>query len=688
MSGAPTAETAQARKLASIVAIDVAGYSRRTEADEEAAIKAVAALKGQVSRAAQAHGGRVFNTAGDGFMLEFPTASGALAAAEAISLAGDPPVRVGVHLGEVSVTESGDLLGHGVNVAGRIQQMAQPGAVLASGDVKRAIRGPLGERLKPQGSVKLDKMSETLPVFALAPAEGGRGKGRRFEIKGPLAVAAATLMAVVIGLAAWFARDLVSRAGHSVRVALQPFSVEGNDPTLRQLADGITDQAVAVLTENQVQTSRQAAGAGGAAFVLTGSIRRDDQMLKVSANVEDAHDYVVLWSGELARASGEASAFQRQAAARLAVVLKCAANARRDPHAPADADTLSLYLQVCDTDLVQMDLGRLQQLLTLLRQLTARAPRFAPAHARLAYALIFNGDFFPPAQRAEMRRTGLMEAQKAISLNPKNGDAYMALSLLLPTDRRTQKEALLRRALSLSPDSSWANLWYGALLAETGRAGDSLVYQEKAAALDPLDEVNGANVAEALARVGQTRAADDAIQRVLENWPDGGAAEGAQFYIARWEGRFDVALAMQQRDGAFSRQGSDADRKAWQDVLAALNSRDPRRMAEQRKAQIAFANQSPVNRSYAVENLSQLGYVDDAFALADGLQGVQVPVNFPFLFNPSTAPMRRDRRFMALAAKLGLVDYWRSTGKWPDFCSEPGLPYDCKAEAAKAAGHD
>jgi hypothetical protein len=49
--------------------------------------------------------------------------------------------------------------------------------------------------------------------------------------------------------------------------------------------------------------------------------------------------------------------------------------------------------------------------------------------------------------------------------------------------------------------------------------------------------------------------------------------------------------------------------------------------------------------------------------------------------------MRRDPRFMSLAAKLGLVDYWRSSGKWPDFCSEPGLPYDCKAEAAKAPAH-
>ena len=129
------AETGSGRKLASIVAIDVAGYSRRSETDEAAAIEAVAALHERVIKVAAVHGGRVFNTAGDGFMLEFPTASGALAAAEEIAAASDPPVRAGVHLGEVSVTSSGDLLGHGVNVAARIQQMASPGAVLVSGDV-------------------------------------------------------------------------------------------------------------------------------------------------------------------------------------------------------------------------------------------------------------------------------------------------------------------------------------------------------------------------------------------------------------------------------------------------------------------------------------------------------------------------------------------------------------------------
>ncbi len=87
--------------------------------------------------------------------------------------------------------------------------------------------------------------------------------------------------------------------------------------------------------------------------------------------------------------------------------------------------------------------------------------------------------------------------------------------------------------------------------------------------------------------------------------------------------------------------------------------------------------------------MSQLGLVDDAFHLADRLQPAQfnnMNDNGEFLFQPPTTAMRRDPRFIGLANRLGLLAYWRSTGKWPEFCRDPALPYDCKAEAAKLAG--
>jgi hypothetical protein len=86
----------------------------------------------------------------------------------------------------------------------------------------------------------------------------------------------------------------------------------------------------------------------------------------------------------------------------------------------------------------------------------------------------------------------------------------------------------------------------------------------------------------------------------------------------------------------------------------------------------------------AIEALSVLGFTDDAFTVAQKYTPRREG-DTAFLFYTLTARLRRDPRFMQLAARLGLVDYWRSSGHWPDFCSEPGLPYNCRDTATKIA---
>src|SRR5258707_8124006 len=157
------------RRLTTIVALDVAGYSARIEADEARTTTEVAALRRVIEGIATAQGGRVFNTAGDGFMLEFGSSLAAVEAAIALADKCEPKVRVGVHPGDVVVQPNGDLLGHGVNVAARLMARSDPGSVLVSADVRRTIRGPLAERLVSRGSLQLDKMTETIEAFALAP---------------------------------------------------------------------------------------------------------------------------------------------------------------------------------------------------------------------------------------------------------------------------------------------------------------------------------------------------------------------------------------------------------------------------------------------------------------------------------------------------------------------------------------
>jgi adenylate cyclase len=686
------------RKLASIVAVDVAGYSRRTETDEDAAVRAVAILREQISLSVRAHDGRVFNTAGDGFMLEFPTVSGALAAAEQIARSGDPPVRVGVHVGEVSVTPSGDLLGHGVNVAARIQQMASPGAVLVSGDVKRAVRGPLGERLKPQGTVKLDKMSETLPVFALAPAEGGGAKGRRRSLKTPLFAGAGAVFLALAGFALWPGHGLIPAAAAASRLAILPFEPLTSSPQERAFATGLADELQSVLTASQLPlVSREDAttlrGAGqatqlkklGVRLVFDGTVATSGDMLQARVHLDDPGKHLTLWSVELSGPASNPDALEAQVGARAIAVLNCAGQALRPAGGLADAEALGLYLHACDLfeDSVWSDDSQaVYSTLDAFRQAAKRAPGFAPGHSALARFLA--GYRQGEALKAEPGAAAEAEqhARRALALDPKDADAYVALSLLRPTSDYAGRARLLDQALAANPSWAYANLEKANLLFDVGRFAEGVAAIQRAAAANPLSLNIRTDVY--LVANGQTAAGNAELERLQRLWPHSPTVWYDRLQVYGLESRWKESAALLDDRRSRPKGLTDSQIQVIRTGTVIGNSKTPATIAEARQEFL-----TPVKRAEELvarfRILAILGQNDDAFLLAD--QWSQSPLtafNAPrALFLPRGAALRRDPRFIPLAARIGLVDYWRSTGKWPDFCAEPGLPYDCKAEAAK-----
>lgn len=155
------------KRLAAVVAIDVAGYSSRTEADEARATTEVRTLTATVEAIAKAHHGQVFNTAGDGIMLAFSSSADAIDAALRVAAECDPKVRVGAHVGDVLLQPKGDMLGHAVNVASRIMAKASPGTAIFSEAIQRSARNDATARMQSLGTHKLEKMSETIELFAV-----------------------------------------------------------------------------------------------------------------------------------------------------------------------------------------------------------------------------------------------------------------------------------------------------------------------------------------------------------------------------------------------------------------------------------------------------------------------------------------------------------------------------------------
>ncbi|MGE0827976.1 MAG: SUMF1/EgtB/PvdO family nonheme iron enzyme [Hyphomonadaceae bacterium] len=167
-------------RLASIVAVDMAGFSTMSERDQRRAARNVEALRARIEAIATANQGRIFNTAGDGFMLEFGSAGSALSAIQDLldqRPKGEPDIRIGAHVGDVVVTVNNDLLGHGVNVAARLQALATPNTALVSNEFRSMSRNSPSAVFMARGRQPLENIDQRVQTFAILSQ---RARSKRF----------------------------------------------------------------------------------------------------------------------------------------------------------------------------------------------------------------------------------------------------------------------------------------------------------------------------------------------------------------------------------------------------------------------------------------------------------------------------------------------------------------------------
>ena len=189
-------------RLASIVAIDVAGFSSMSERDQGRAARKIETLGARIRAVAGRNEGRVFNTAGDGFMLEFQSAGSALGAINELldrRPRGEPNIRIGAHVGDVVVTLNNDLLGHGVNVAARLQSLATPNTALVSGEFRSMARSSPSAMFQSRGRQPLQNIEQRVATFAIVPQKVRRGRLMRKGAIGLAGAAAVALVAVFAG---------------------------------------------------------------------------------------------------------------------------------------------------------------------------------------------------------------------------------------------------------------------------------------------------------------------------------------------------------------------------------------------------------------------------------------------------------------------------------------------------------
>ncbi len=360
-------EQTDARRLATIVSIDIAGFSRASELDEVAAARSVQRLRALVAERAAPHKGRIFNTAGDGVMLEFPTVAdgvaGALDIAEGADAArpdGMPPIRLGLHVGDVTVLPNGDLIGAGVNVAARVQQRAEPGEVLTTGDVKNLFATQSAAQFTRYGGAQLDKMARQVDLFAIARpgvkvrktwAQRLRHDRYRIVQAGIAALLAITITAVLFAVFPPGKSDGRHQAAAPRQpvVAVLPMENLSGDESLNYFSAGMTEEMRHALSRIQgIRVVSRAAGfagseADGTTHVLSGSVRKNGDQLRISAQLTRASGEV-LWNDSFQRPLSETLSVQDEIAGRVARALSVVApESARSAH--IDPRAFELYLR-------------------------------------------------------------------------------------------------------------------------------------------------------------------------------------------------------------------------------------------------------------------------------------------------------------------------------------------------------
>ena len=480
------------RRLAAILAADVVGYSRLMEADEAGTMTTLKTLRRELIAPRMAtYGGRVIKLMGDGMLAEFSSVVDALACAidvqEAVARRnlGIPEdrritFRVGLNLGDV-IVEGDDLYGDGVNIAARLEQLAEPGGIAISSTVREHVAGKLDARFADAGEQRVKNIARPVHVFRWAP----------------LPEAAAALAAVSAPTA------VESRPS----IAVLPFTNLSSDPEQAHLADGIAEDVITLLSrvrwlmviarnstftyKGRAVDVQRVAEELGIRYVLEGSVRTAGRRIRVTAQLIDALSRAHLWAERYDRELEDIFALQDEITEAIVGALEPELGAaereraRRKP--PTNLDAWSCYQRGL-WHVYRFHREETVEALRLFNQAIALDPEFAPAYAGKSWChwnqAMLDHSVWPMDDLEEARRS----AMRSIALDERDAFGHWALGRTLFFSREHDAAiANFTAAIQCSPSFAPAHYMLGWVFAFVGRHEEALPCLDKAYWLSPHD---------------------------------------------------------------------------------------------------------------------------------------------------------------------------------------------------------
>jgi TolB-like protein/class 3 adenylate cyclase/Tfp pilus assembly protein PilF len=455
------------RRLAAILAADVAGYSRLMHHDEEAThAKLTALLADNVTPAIAEHGGRIVKNTGDGFLAEFSSAVEAVRAALQFQSRmkqltnGEREdrrivFRVGINIGDV-IAEPHDIFGDDVNIAARLESIAEPGGICISSSVYDHVRGKVGIEFADLGEQNLKNIAR--PVQAYAALTNGPSPATQ-------------------------AHSIVMIPPPRLSIVVLPFANLSGDPEQDYFVDGMTESLTTDLSrisgsfvigrhtaftyKGEARDLKKIGRELNVRYLLEGSVQRSDKRLRVNVQLVDAETANHIWAERFDKPMADLFDMQDEVVSRLANALNAeliAAEARRAERSP-HPNSLDFYFQ----GIAWFNKGP------------------TPNHMSQARAMFDRALALDPNNIEAMAWTAAVNLEVASAYMSDDGGALVAAA-----------EAMLVKVLSLAPNHAFAHLLLGSALNATNRAVQCISECERALVLDR-------NLADAHAEIGLAR---------------------------------------------------------------------------------------------------------------------------------------------------------------------------------------
>lgn len=470
------------RRLAAIMFTDLVGSTELAHRDERAALDLLARQEEMVRPLLAAHSGRLVKSTGDGMLVEFSNALDAVKCAvefqqqarERASSGATPPlrVRIGIHLGDVE-GRGDDILGDAVNIAARVEPLAEDGGICLSEPVYVQIRNKVPFALESMGMRNLKGVAEPMGIYRVAAPRGGGSASPRS--RGP------------------------------PRLAVLPLTNISPDPSDEYFADGLTEEMIARLSllkgleviartsvmgyKKKDKTATEIGKELGVGTLLEGSVRKAGKRIRVTVQLIDTGNEAHLWAESYDRDLEDIFEVQSEIAGKVADSLKVRLLAEeREKLVKRATDNLEAYTLVLKGrfHLSRWSRDALPTAIRFLEEATAADPGYAAPYAHLAraYHLLMRQDRIDPE---EGLRKVEEYARRALELDESSAEAHELQALVLSSRYDwAGEEQELRRAIDLNPNLAAAHYHLAAVLSMLGDREESTREATRAVELDPL----------------------------------------------------------------------------------------------------------------------------------------------------------------------------------------------------------